>query len=50
MISSPIVLGSFSVIQPTLLLNNSDTIAKINGYVEEDALKSFLETNVKVGE
>lgn len=34
----------------TLLLNNSDTIAKINGYVEEDALKSFLETNVKVGE
>ena len=34
----------------TLLLNNSDTIATINGYVEEDSLKSFLSTNVKVGE
>ena len=34
----------------TLLLNNSDTIATINGYVDEDKLKSFLSTNVKVGE
>ena len=34
----------------TLLLNNSDTIATINGYVDEDGLKSFLSTNVKVGE
>ena len=34
----------------TLLLNNSDTIAKIDGYVDEEGLKSFLSTNVKVGE
>lgn len=34
----------------TLLLNNSDTIATINGAVEKESLKSFLNTNVKVGE
>lgn len=34
----------------TLLLNNTDTIATIGGYVEESGLKTFLETNVKVGE
>ena len=48
----PVELNHLSArkIKSKLLLNNSDTIATINGYVDEDGLKSFLSTNVKVGE